>query len=385
MIHSGTKRARTSSMNNHALPNRRRRLSRRHYRRRRPDLCRGCCMCQGYCPPVAEPQNVTWNVNFTSPFPIQTAPPPPQPQPLFQSANNYQRVPPQYYQARPSPSMAPPPNLGRRPTMGHPHHQHGGVGRGQSNLMTALEDMATTNMGCVLMDAALRNNNNNNQQNQNHQPQQQPVQNNSNGPRRTMRPPSMDFFSFTAGTNNNNSMGPGSDDLLNHLSQSIVVNGTGDVGFFANPASLSSMFMNSNFESDAGVPETLSEEEIAALPRFQWEVSPSDDEVVCGICREGLAAGDDVCQLPCQHVFHHQCVATWFRRAANCPLCRSDPRHPPAAQQPVPVPAPIVAEPTGNHAAPQTVVEDPLVVDSPPAPQSGEVEEVKTEHVEPES
>jgi len=44
----------------------------------------------------------------------------------------------------------------------------------------------------------------------------------------------------------------------------------------------------------------------------------------CSICIEEYASGDRTRQLPCQHVFHVECVDTWFlenRLNPTCPLC----------------------------------------------------------------
>ena len=38
----------------------------------------------------------------------------------------------------------------------------------------------------------------------------------------------------------------------------------------------------------------------------------------CCICTED----DDVIALPCAHVFHVRCIATWFKNGLTCPMCR---------------------------------------------------------------
>ena len=51
-------------------------------------------------------------------------------------------------------------------------------------------------------------------------------------------------------------------------------------------------------------------------------VHSEDDEDVCPICLCSLDEGSDVNVLPCDHVFHPECVGTWLKRNATCPACR---------------------------------------------------------------
>ena len=42
----------------------------------------------------------------------------------------------------------------------------------------------------------------------------------------------------------------------------------------------------------------------------------------CVVCQEAFDAGASVCQLPCQHLFHADCVLSWLKLRNNCPVCR---------------------------------------------------------------
>lgn len=44
----------------------------------------------------------------------------------------------------------------------------------------------------------------------------------------------------------------------------------------------------------------------------------------CMVCLSTFANGDRVRMLPCNHVFHTQCVDEWLSRDLHCPLCRHD-------------------------------------------------------------
>lgn len=45
----------------------------------------------------------------------------------------------------------------------------------------------------------------------------------------------------------------------------------------------------------------------------------------CTICLDEFVAGDKLRCLPCNHVFHAECIAKWLiERSATCPLCKID-------------------------------------------------------------
>ncbi|XP_010539185.1 PREDICTED: E3 ubiquitin-protein ligase SGR9, amyloplastic [Tarenaya hassleriana] len=42
----------------------------------------------------------------------------------------------------------------------------------------------------------------------------------------------------------------------------------------------------------------------------------------CVICKDDFEDGSMVTQLPCDHLFHGDCIKTWFQINRGCPLCR---------------------------------------------------------------
>ncbi|EFJ50448.1 hypothetical protein VOLCADRAFT_73771 [Volvox carteri f. nagariensis] len=68
------------------------------------------------------------------------------------------------------------------------------------------------------------------------------------------------------------------------------------------------------------------DEQLAALPtevvgaegRRRSDGVPS----TCIICMEEIAPGDVLKRLPCLHDFHGDCVDTWLRTKACCPVCQ---------------------------------------------------------------
>ena len=68
------------------------------------------------------------------------------------------------------------------------------------------------------------------------------------------------------------------------------------------------------------IDEDLSEEEIDGVD----EVMPVNvEEDICAICHEDFSG--DLYTLPeCSHIFHTNCIMTWFRmNKSSCPLCNN--------------------------------------------------------------
>jgi hypothetical protein len=56
--------------------------------------------------------------------------------------------------------------------------------------------------------------------------------------------------------------------------------------------------------------------------------SPKEDEVWatdCAVCLGEFDEEEQVRELECEHIFHHDCIYDWFMKArtAACPLCRN--------------------------------------------------------------
>lgn len=45
-------------------------------------------------------------------------------------------------------------------------------------------------------------------------------------------------------------------------------------------------------------------------------------DLECVICMNPLGCGERVMRLPCRHVFHSDCIHSWFLKNQSCPLCR---------------------------------------------------------------
>jgi hypothetical protein len=59
------------------------------------------------------------------------------------------------------------------------------------------------------------------------------------------------------------------------------------------------------------------------------ERSELSNDINCAICQDPLLTNHDVRTINhCEHMFHKQCIDTWFGRHIHCPCCRHDVREP---------------------------------------------------------
>ncbi|KAI6199323.1 RING-type E3 ubiquitin transferase [Aphelenchoides besseyi] len=49
-----------------------------------------------------------------------------------------------------------------------------------------------------------------------------------------------------------------------------------------------------------------------------------DGDNTCIICREEMTVESGAKKLPCSHIFHPNCLRSWFQRQQTCPTCRTD-------------------------------------------------------------
>ncbi|CAD8176569.1 unnamed protein product [Paramecium octaurelia] len=54
----------------------------------------------------------------------------------------------------------------------------------------------------------------------------------------------------------------------------------------------------------------------------QFEEYFGDEEIECSICMEEIRLMEKYVQLPCNHIFHLQCIGKWKSYKQLCPVCR---------------------------------------------------------------
>lgn len=74
-------------------------------------------------------------------------------------------------------------------------------------------------------------------------------------------------------------------------------------------------------EEDEDTPH-LTTAQINNLPNIQYNDELNIDS--CSICLVDLEEGESLKQLPCNHVFHPECISVWLLQNITCPICRNE-------------------------------------------------------------
>ncbi|XP_068090156.1 E3 ubiquitin-protein ligase RNF126 isoform X2 [Hyperolius riggenbachi] len=69
-------------------------------------------------------------------------------------------------------------------------------------------------------------------------------------------------------------------------------------------------------------PPPADNEKIQALPTIQITDEHVGSGLDCSVCREDYTVGESVRQLPCNHLFHNDCIIPWLEQHDTCPVCR---------------------------------------------------------------
>ena len=65
-----------------------------------------------------------------------------------------------------------------------------------------------------------------------------------------------------------------------------------------------------------------SKEAVEKLRTIKVTQEHVDAEIGCAVCQEPLAIGEEVTELPCKHLYHHDCITPWLKMHNSCPECR---------------------------------------------------------------
>ncbi|GAV77603.1 zf-RING_2 domain-containing protein/zf-RING_3 domain-containing protein [Cephalotus follicularis] len=70
----------------------------------------------------------------------------------------------------------------------------------------------------------------------------------------------------------------------------------------------------------------LNQDTPSSIPSFKITSSLLDQEdpvILCAICKEQFLLDAIVKRLPCNHLYHSDCITPWLHLHNSCPLCRS--------------------------------------------------------------
>ncbi|XP_059478861.1 E3 ubiquitin-protein ligase Iruka [Neocloeon triangulifer] len=75
-------------------------------------------------------------------------------------------------------------------------------------------------------------------------------------------------------------------------------------------------------QMDGTGPAPLAEEKIQSLPSVEIAQEQVDQCLQCSVCWEDFKKGESVRKLPCDHVYHDDCIIPWLKIHGTCPICR---------------------------------------------------------------
>jgi len=81
--------------------------------------------------------------------------------------------------------------------------------------------------------------------------------------------------------------------------------------------------LNRSFNEDKGSgPPPASKRELNRLKKFIITEENIAASMQCSVCHDKYAIDDQCHILPCQHVYHQDCIIPWLNLHNTCPICR---------------------------------------------------------------
>lgn len=71
-------------------------------------------------------------------------------------------------------------------------------------------------------------------------------------------------------------------------------------------------------------PPPASKSFIDNLSEFEYNENENNLSNNCVICQEQYSNGEKVTKLPCEHIYHKECISNWLKLHNTCPTCRRE-------------------------------------------------------------
>lgn len=106
----------------------------------------------------------------------------------------------------------------------------------------------------------------------------------------------------------------------------------GGSGFGMRRAGISDYFMGPGLEelieqlarNDRRGPPPALRSSIDAMPTVKIAQRHLRGDSHCAVCKERFELGSEARQMPCNHIYHSDCIVPWLEQHNSCPVCRHE-------------------------------------------------------------
>ncbi|XVF75300.1 hypothetical protein PTKIN_Ptkin13bG0176100 [Pterospermum kingtungense] len=63
---------------------------------------------------------------------------------------------------------------------------------------------------------------------------------------------------------------------------------------------------------------------VEAMPTVEIDETHIQNELFCAVCKEQFELGSKVRNMPCNHLYHFNCILPWLQLRNSCPVCRHE-------------------------------------------------------------
>lgn len=63
---------------------------------------------------------------------------------------------------------------------------------------------------------------------------------------------------------------------------------------------------------------------IESIPTVEITDSEIESEIHCAVCKEQFELGSEARKMPCNHLYHSDCILPWLSMRNSCPVCRHE-------------------------------------------------------------
>eukprot|EP00163_Fabomonas_tropica_P030034 TRINITY_DN6653_c0_g1_i1.p1 TRINITY_DN6653_c0_g1~~TRINITY_DN6653_c0_g1_i1.p1 ORF type:complete len:336 (+),score=31.97 TRINITY_DN6653_c0_g1_i1:562-1569(+) len=76
--------------------------------------------------------------------------------------------------------------------------------------------------------------------------------------------------------------------------------------------------------TDSGGKQPADPKFVDDLPMIMIDKTLVSNELACSVCTSNFEYKEKAMKLPCNHIFHSDCIKPWFKTAHTCPMCRHE-------------------------------------------------------------